>query len=234
MYLLLYEWSHVNDGDTLLLFSFPPRPSFYYHMSEASKYGSLSFGAGPRESRGCLSRASFADPGARVLRRLLITSFYYDLAALLLLTAAAFLPVSVRLARSPKPQVNHVLRTRESRSDTDGSIAVFAVVALQQKMCMSPSGGQHGGFLLRAASFPVKGNEAVLARFMCRLQTFLLCAGGAALRSGGGGFPSLVWSLSTIMHYFTQGFFSKNNTTLFLVSRAKESNIEVQTAAKGP
>lgn len=101
-------------------------------------------------------------------------------------------------------------------------------------MCMSPSGGQHGGFLLRAASFPAKGNEAVLARFMCRLQTFLLCAGGAALRSGGGGFPSLVGSRSTIMHYFTEGFFRKNSTTLFLVSRAAESNIEVQTAAKGP
>lgn len=142
----------------------------------------------------------------------LITSFYYDPAALLQLTAAAFLPVPARLAPSPKPQVNHVLRTRESRSDTDGSIAVCAVVALQQKMCMSPSGGQHGGFLLRAASFPVKGNEAVLARFMCRLQTFLLCAGGAALRSGGGGFPSLVWSLSTILHYFTEGFFRQHNT----------------------
>lgn len=47
-------------------------------------------------------------------------------------------------------------------------------------------------FLLRDASFPVKGNEAGLARFMCRLQTFLLGAGGAALRSGGGGLPSPV------------------------------------------
>lgn len=90
-------------------------------------------------------------------------------------------------------------------------------------MCMSPSGGQHGGFLLRAASFPAKGNEAVLARFMCRLQTFLLCAGGVALRSGGGGFPSLVGSLSTIMHYFTEGFFRKKQHNTFFSFLALQS-----------
>lgn len=64
-----------------------------------------SFGAAPRESRGCVSRASSVDPGSWVLLCLPITSFYDGPAALPQLTAAGLLPVSARLGRPPNQQV---------------------------------------------------------------------------------------------------------------------------------
>lgn len=64
-----------------------------------------SFGAAPRESRGCVSRASSVDPGSWVLLRLPITSFNDGPAALPQLTAAGLLPVSARLGRPPNQQV---------------------------------------------------------------------------------------------------------------------------------